>query len=146
MEVERRGGVTEFEILEHPADIGFRAYGRTLPELFENAALAMLSIRAEVEDVQPKLQTPFQAEGTDIEVLLVNFLSQILSFVDGTAMDLRAVKVTGLSEMAVSYVAAGSMGDPNMHRVKLIVKGVTYHQLKISKTSAGFEATVYLDI
>ncbi len=138
--------MTPFEILEHPADIGFRAYGRTLPELFENSALAMLSIRAEVEDVKPKLQMPFTAEGTDYEVLLVNFLSQILSFVDGTAMGFRGVKVTGLSETAVSYVAVGSMGDRNMHRVKLIVKGVTYHQLKISKTSAGFEATVYLDI
>jgi hypothetical protein len=33
-----------FEILEHPADIGFRVRGGTLVELFENAAAAMLSI------------------------------------------------------------------------------------------------------
>ena len=30
-----------FVILEHPADIGFRAFGGTLAELFENAALAL---------------------------------------------------------------------------------------------------------
>ena len=57
--------VIPFEILDHPADIGFRAFGRTLPELFENAALAMLSIRAEVEDVQPQQETRIAATGAD---------------------------------------------------------------------------------
>src|SRR5215469_10241325 len=30
-----------FEILEHPADIGFRAFGGTLASVFESAALAL---------------------------------------------------------------------------------------------------------
>jgi SHS2 domain-containing protein len=37
----------DFEVLEHPADIGFRAFGGTLPELFARSALAMLSIAAD---------------------------------------------------------------------------------------------------
>src|SRR5437763_16605285 len=71
-------GVVPFEILEHPADIGFLAFGRTLPEAFENAALALLSIRAEVEDVEPRQEFPILATGGDYESLLVNFLNEVL--------------------------------------------------------------------
>ncbi|MBI4335989.1 MAG: archease, partial [Candidatus Omnitrophica bacterium] len=31
----------KYEPIEHTADIGIRAYGRSLKELFENAALGM---------------------------------------------------------------------------------------------------------
>jgi hypothetical protein len=41
-----------FEILEHPADVGFLAYGATLEELFVNAALAMISIGGDIESVR----------------------------------------------------------------------------------------------
>src|SRR2546423_9823477 len=41
-----------FKILEHPADIGFQAWGRTQAELFENAALALFSLSCELATVQ----------------------------------------------------------------------------------------------
>ena len=43
-----------FEILEHTADIGFRARGRSLAELFETSALALVSIALETGDVSPR--------------------------------------------------------------------------------------------
>ena len=43
-----------FEVLEHTADIGFRAWGATAAELFENAAQAMMSIAAETETIDPR--------------------------------------------------------------------------------------------
>ena len=67
-----------FEILEHPADIGFRSVGRTLPELFENSATALLAIRADPDKVEARQEYPLTAEGTDHESLLVNFLSEVL--------------------------------------------------------------------
>src|SRR4051794_3523063 len=78
-----RNHMIPFEILDHPADIGFRAFAHTLPELFENAALAMLSIRAEVEDVDPRQEFPITASGSEYESLLVNFLNEVLYLVDG---------------------------------------------------------------
>ena len=41
-----------FEILEHPADVGFLAYGETLAELFESAAMAMCSLACAPEKIE----------------------------------------------------------------------------------------------
>jgi len=138
--------VVPFEILEHPADIGFLAFGRTLPELFENAAFAMLSIRAEVDDVEPRQQFPIAAAGADFESLLVSFLSEVLYLVDGTQAAFRRVRVDALSEIAIAATGLGEPGDRSRHRVKLIVKAVTWHQLRIEQIADGWSARVYLDI
>ena len=34
----------QYEYLEHTADVKFLAYGKTLEEVFENAALAMFNV------------------------------------------------------------------------------------------------------
>ena len=135
-----------FEILEHPADIGFRAYGRTLPELFENAAAALLAIRADLEDVEPRGEFPIRADGTDSESLLVSFLSEVLYLVDGRQLALRRVRVDTISETEIAAAGLGEPHDPARHHVKLIVKAVTWHQLRIARTADGWSATVYLDI
>lgn len=135
-----------FEILEHPADIGFRAVGRTLPELFENAAAALLTIRADPEEVEPRQEFPIRADGADYESLLVSFLSEVLYLVDGKQLAFHRVRVDALSEAAIAATGLGEPNDPARHHVKLIVKAVTWHQLKIEQTADGWSATVYLDI
>ncbi len=55
-----------FEVLEHTADIGFRAWGDTPAELFENAARAMMSIAAETETIDPRGEVATQAAGEEV--------------------------------------------------------------------------------
>jgi SHS2 domain-containing protein len=43
-------------------------------------------------------------------------------------------------------VGLGETHNPARHRVKLIVKAVTWHQLRIEQTAGGWSAQVYLDI
>jgi protein archease len=135
-----------FEILEHPADIGFRAFGRTLPELFANAAVAMLSIACEMEDVTPRQEYRLAAAGGDYESLLVSWLSEVLYWFDGKRIAFREFRVTQLAPDTISAVARGEPRDASRHRAKLIVKAVTWHQLKIARTGDGWMAEVYLDI
>jgi SHS2 domain-containing protein len=135
-----------FEILEHPADIGFRAFGRTLPELYENSATALLTIRADPEEVEPRQEFRLSADSADCESLLVDFLSEVLYLVDGEQIAFRQVRVDALTETAISATGLGEHHDPARHHVKLIVKAVTWHQLKIDQTAEGWSATVYLDI
>jgi SHS2 domain-containing protein len=135
-----------FEILEHPADIGFRAFGYTLPELFENSALALLSIRADLDGIEPRQEVPLSVTGSDYESLLVNFLSEVLYLVDGKMIALRQVVVNSLSETSVEAVGRGEPFDPARHHVKLIVKAVTWHQLLIARRAEGWSARIYLDV
>ncbi|MGA2329354.1 MAG: archease [Bryobacteraceae bacterium] len=135
-----------FEVLEHTADIGFRARGRTLAGLFESAAEALVALALELEDVSPRESYTLAAEGEDLESLLVNWLSEVLYWLDGKRVALRRFQVR---EIASSRVAAEGFGeplDPSRHRAKLVVKGVTYHQLRIEQDEQGWVAEVFLDI
>ena len=135
-----------FELLDHPADIGFRARGRTLEELFANSALAMLSIAGEPEKAQPAIEYPLSAEGADRESLLVNWLNEVLYWFDGKQVAFREIRVTHLDEGQVRATGMGEPRDPERHRSKLIVKAATYHQLKIARDDGGWLAEVFLDI
>lgn len=135
-----------FEILEHPADIGFRTFGATLPELFSNAAIAMLSIACEQQSVEPATEYPLTATGSDYEALLVNWLNEVLYWFDGKGVAFREFRVTSLDSGEIRAIGIGEPRDAQRHRSKLIVKAVTWHQLKLAPGEGGWIAEVYLDI
>jgi SHS2 domain-containing protein len=135
-----------FEVLEHPADIGFRAFGRTLPELFAQSAVAMLSIAGDPADAQPKAEYPLAAESGDRESLLVDWLNEVLYWFDGKRIAFRQFRVTRFTESELEAVGLGEPRDPERHRARLIVKAVTYHQLKLEYRGGLWVAEVYLDI
>jgi len=70
-----------FEILEHAADVGFRAEAASQPELFENAAEALVALAMETEAIERE-PYPLEAKGEDIDSLLVNWLSEVLYYLD----------------------------------------------------------------
>ena len=135
-----------FEILEHTADIGFRAWGDTREHMFENAALALESVAIELDSVEPKRPFPIAAAGEDEESLLVNWLSEVLYYLDGRRVAMSRFQVDYLDAHWVSGKAFGEPRDPVRHPAKVIVKGVTYHQLKIAEEGGRWRADVYLDI
>ena len=139
-------GPRDFEVLEHPADIGFRAFGGTLPELFAHSALAMLSIAADPAAALPKEEYPLAVESGDRESLLVDWLNEVLYWFDGKRITFRDFRVTQLRDTAIEAVGLGEPRDPLRHRARLIVKAVTYHQLKIERRGGLWVAEVYLDI
>ena len=139
-------GSRDFEVLEHPADIGFRAFGGTLPELFARSALAMLSIAADPAAVLPGEEYPLAVESGDRESLLVDWLNEVLYWFDGKRIAFRDFRVTRFGETAIEAVGMGEPRDPLRHRARLIVKAVTYHQLKIERRGGLWVAEVYLDI
>jgi SHS2 domain-containing protein len=135
-----------FEILEHPADIGFRTWGKTAAELFQNAAVAMVSIAIDLSQVSPRREYPLAAAGEDYESLLVNWLSEILYWTDGHQTVLGEFQVNQIEPTRVSGIGRGEPRDPERHPAKVIVKAVTYHQLKVIESPDGWQAEVYLDI
>jgi SHS2 domain-containing protein len=137
---------TPFEILDHPADIGFRTYGATLAELFENSALALVSIASEVHDVEPREQYPLAAAAADTEALLVAWLSEVLYWFDGKRIGFHGFRVSEVDPRHISGVGLGEPRDLERHRAKLIVKAVTWHQLKITQENGRWIAVVYLDV
>jgi SHS2 domain-containing protein len=135
-----------FEVLEHTADIGFRAKASSLPELYEAAAKALVAIVLNPANIAPRETIQLAAEGESSESLLVNWLSEVLYWLDGEHVALCAFKVHQLDAGRIAASAKGERRDADRHEPRLIVKGVTYHQLKIVQSAQGWSCEVYLDI
>jgi len=134
-----------FEVLEHTADIGFRASGATFEQMLESASQALVATILEIESVQEAEPYPIAAKGEDRESLLVNWLNEVLYYVDGQQIAFRRFDVKACGEWHASGVG---WGEPRTvaHPAKLIVKGVTYHQLSVVADERGWQCTVFLDI
>jgi len=141
-----RGVEKRFEIIEHPADVGFIAYGATLGELLENAALAMFSVGCELQAIEERERREIRASGVDNEALLFDWLAEILAVADAEGLALRRAEVTRVVEGAAQGVVYGEKFDKARHSAGTYIKAVTYHQLSVKKTGAGWKATVYLDV
>lgn len=141
-----------YEILEHPADVGFLAYGVTLVELFENSALAMCSLACPPEKIEERLQRQVSVTGSDIETLLYAWLAEALAIADGEQLILRRVSVSELKEPSgsatgeVRGVAHGERFDRERHAAGTYIKAVTLHQFQVERTVEGFRARVFLDL
>jgi protein archease len=135
-----------FRILEHTADVGFEAFGLTLPEVFENAARALANLIAEPATVEPSGEIRIEVQGTDPPDLLVNWLSEILFQHDADRWLFRDFRVESLDDHAVSGIALGEKFDRARHQTNLMVKAITYHQLSLQQTAGRWRAQVYVDI
>jgi SHS2 domain-containing protein len=135
-----------FEVLEHSADVGFRAHAASLPGLFESAAEALMAIAMETSEIEPREAYPIEAEGDSDESLLVNWLSEALYYLDGRGLAMRSFKVRELGAGRVRGEASGEPRDRRRHPARTVVKGVTYHQLKIERNSQGWSCEVFLDV
>jgi len=135
-----------FRILEHTADIGFEAFGATREEVFANAARALFQILVDASSVSPAESVPVSARGPSSSELLVNWLSELLYHQDAEGWLFRDFEVISLSDGAIEAVARGEKFDPARHHLKLLVKAITYHQLRLEQTASGWRAQVYVDI
>lgn len=135
-----------FELLDHPADIGFRAHGRDLPELFAASAFALVSLILDPANIEPKQKISLTAQGIDHESLLVNWLNEVLYAVDARRLALAIFEISNLTGTHLGGTASGEPRDPVKHPARLIVKAVTYHQLKIARADREWIAEVYVDV
>jgi SHS2 domain-containing protein len=141
-----------YEILEHPADVGFLAYGPTLPEIFENTALALCSLACAPEKIEERLEREVAARATDMESLLYAWLAEILAVADAEQLVFRRAKVALLHEPAsgepgeVRGILYGEKFDRARHAAGTYIKAVTLHQFALERTPEGFRARVFLDL
>ena len=76
----------KYEYLEHTADTKFRAYGETIEETFSNAALAMMNVMVDTNEVKAVSIKKITATGDDMPSLLQNFLEQFLILLDSRVL------------------------------------------------------------
>lgn len=135
-----------FRILEHPADVGIEAWGRSTAAAFEHAARGLLSVLADCSTVEPTVRREVVVNGSDSENLLVRWLSELLYLFDGERFLPADLEIVALSENALRAIVLGERVDPGKHSLRSDVKAITYHQLRVKEEGDRCIVTVYLDI
>ncbi len=126
------------------SDVMFEAYGKDLKELFENAALALLSVICELKKVQPSEKEEFEMKGNNAEDLLVNWLQGIIAVIDVEHKFYSKVEVKEIDENHVKASLYGETARPELGGT--VVKAVTYYKFKLEQNKDGYKATISLDI
>ncbi|MDA2931290.1 archease, partial [Acidobacteria bacterium AH-259-O06] len=123
-----------YEFLEDiaTADIAFEAWGETLEETFVAAAEATMNVMIETLDsIEPRERREFTVENEALDMLLFNFLQELIFLKDSERLLLRVreAKIDGEDgPYRVKVVAQGEHLDPDRHEQRVDVKAVTLHQ------------------
>ncbi len=135
-----------FEIIEHTADIGIRAWGRDMEEAFEEAALGMFSIIADVKKAEEVGEAVIMVENDDWEGLLVDWLSELLYAFDADRLFLKRfeVHIDVKERLTLTGHAYGELYNPEKHGMGMEIKAVTYHMVEADPEKA--EIKVLFDI
>lgn len=122
-----------YRLIEHTADIGLIAYGRTLAEAFGNAAYGMFSIITEPRKVREIESRRLEINEVDLEGLLFEWLNRLIYFFDVEMLLFKRFDVSGLDENRLKAVCYGEKYDPSRHHLKIGIKSPTYHMLKVDR-------------
>jgi SHS2 domain-containing protein len=165
---DRAGVAGGFELLEHTADVGIRARGATLEEVFEQATLGLAEVLGALRPgptatgagpavgrrprPRPERPRPGPGEPVAVEVaagdpgaLLVDWLNEVLWLREVEQAAVAGVRVgrvgDGVAAGSVSFSSDGPPPDGTF------VKAATYHQLRVEPDpGGGWLAEVYLDV
>jgi SHS2 domain-containing protein len=135
----------DFEIIEHTADAGIRAYGADLREAFANAARGLFSLITELDDIKEVEYRDIKLTAPDQESLLVEWLNELIYLFDAENMIFARFDIAQLSETRLRARVYGEKVDSSRHRLKMGVKAATYHMLNIDESN-GWQVQVLFDI
>ena len=135
----------DFEIIDHTADIGIKAYGANMKEAFGNAARGLFSLITELDDVEEAEYRDVELTAPDQESLLVEWLNELIYLFDTENILFKRFDIDQLSQTHLKARSYGHKVDSSRHKLKTGIKAATYHMLKIDKSN-GCKAQVLFDI
>lgn len=134
-------GITE-------ADYAFEATGKTLAELFTNAAEALENAMVDTKTVAPKQKRTLGLTSEDLKQLLFDFLCELVFLKDAEQLVFSKFNVR-IEKKKVYMLHAELLGDKidaTTQKLGTDVKAVTMHEYKLEETVQGWKCQVVLDV
>jgi SHS2 domain-containing protein len=144
-----------FELLEHTADIGIRARGASLEEVFEHATEGLAEVLGALRpggsggagpgEARPGEAVAVEVSAGDPGGLLVDWLNEVLWLREVRQAVVRGARVERVGDGTASGEVVLAAGGPEPDGT--LVKAVTYHRLRVEPDpGGGWLAEVYLDV
>ena len=132
------------------ADVAFEASGKTLVELFSNAALAVTTTMVkDVGTVGPRVVKSFTLEAENPERLLYRFLQELVFYKDAELLLFSGYELGISQEIGKWRLNASVRGEelsPDKHELGADIKAVSLHNFRVWETTEGWRASVILDV
>jgi SHS2 domain-containing protein len=129
-------------------DAAFEAEGRTLEELFVEAAVATFEVMVDTMGVEAKITREVELKNEAVDGLLFDWLSELVYLKDAEAVLFSKFKVNIKKNDAYDLKAmvSGENINQQKHILRSDVKAITYHMFEVKKTGENWTARVILDI
>ena len=133
------------------ADIAFEATGKTLPQLFRASALATTNVMVkDLKAVKQRKIKKIEVESENVELLLFNFLQEIIYYKDAELLlfskyDVKINEDKKNKKYTLKCTAYGEKLNMKKHTLMVDVKAVTLHMFSVRKNKE-WKARVILDI
>jgi protein archease len=142
----------KFEFFDVTADIGYWAYGNTLEEAFENAALAMFDVITNTKLIAKNESRKIYVESEDKISLLYDFLEELLilheiDLIFFSEFDVSIIKEKNNNNeiYKLNATATGEIIDYDIHERRSEVKAITFHRMEVLCKNIC-KVTVILDL
>jgi len=132
------------------ADVAFEAQGKTLEELFKEAALAVTNTMVEdVRTIEQKTSKSIEIIAENVEMLLFHFLQELIFYKDAELLLFSKFDLAIEQEDSAWHLRGKAYGEEisaDKHRLLVDVKAVSLHNFKVEKKGEGWRAVVIIDV
>src|SRR6056297_2487138 len=110
--------MNDYELIDHTADIGIKAYGDDFSEAFAHAAKGMFDIITDSSQIESKGEYQIDLSADDLEQLLVDWLDELLYLQGAENLVFGKFSVTVDEEKnKISATVSGEEFDTDKHKI-----------------------------
>ena len=128
--------MASWEHFSHGSDIGVRGTGSSVEEAFEQAAIALTAVVADVVTIEQNEIVEVQCDAPDLELLLVSWLNAVIYEMAVRRMLFSKFRIV-LAGCSLTGTLAGERIQPERHRVAVEAKGATVTALRVTCDQDG---------
>lgn len=134
-----------WEHFPHEADMGIRGIGATKAEAFEQAALAMTAVVADLNTVAADIEVCVDCDAPDDNLLLADWLNGLVyeMAIRKMLFSRFSVRIDG---MHLHGRAWGERVEPARHHPAVEIKGATYTALTVARRGDQWVAQTVVDV
>jgi SHS2 domain-containing protein len=125
-----------WEHFSHGADVGVRGFGASVEEAFEQAAVALTAVVADVSRIGQNETIETSCSAPDVELLFMSWLNAVIyeMAVRGMLFSRFHVVILGSS---LTGTLIGEKVDSERHHLAVEAKGATVTALKVARDQHG---------
>lgn len=135
-----------YEFFEHTADVGVRAHGASLRELFIHMAQGLTELLVEDSRLEACVTRSIQVNADTVEELLLFWLKELLFWFSTERFLPVEYVLEDVSLTVLRGHVRGEMFDLSRHVPGREVKAITRHFLEVRQQDGQWHAQVIVDI